>query len=435
MKRSRRKLLSVLRRGGWGVADQALSSLSNFVVGIAVARELGTQEFGAFSLAFTTYLLVLNLSRAVASEPLMVRYSAAASDSQRDAGADSTGIAVVLGILAGVGLVPIGIVLGTSVGVALIAMGVVMPGLLLQDAWRFVFFTRGKPKSAFINDLAWTFALVVMLAVLLAANYHTIASLTLAWGVSASIAAGIGIVQSDKTMPRPTAARAWLRLHRSLIPAYVGEMMALSGSRQITFYAVELVGGLTVVAGLRAGQILFGVPFVFMTGLRSVAVPDAVRRASQGHGSLRGFVGVFILLTALATGLSGLAAALLPDSIGHAILGQTWPDAQSIIVPLTLAFIGFAIQLGFVVGLRALAAARQSFQARVSSAAFILIGTTVGAAWSGLAGAAWGFAAGNLVGTFVWAWAFEVTLERSLTAPHDGLLASDIDGVPQYPDT
>ena len=39
------------RRLTWGVADSALSSLTNFLLSIYVARTLGAAQFGAFSLA------------------------------------------------------------------------------------------------------------------------------------------------------------------------------------------------------------------------------------------------------------------------------------------------------------------------------------------------------------------------------------------------
>ena len=45
----------VVRRLGWGVADQAVSSVTNFAVSIYVVRELGAVQFGAFSLAYVTY--------------------------------------------------------------------------------------------------------------------------------------------------------------------------------------------------------------------------------------------------------------------------------------------------------------------------------------------------------------------------------------------
>jgi hypothetical protein len=41
-------------RLGWGIADQAVSSITNFALGIVVARSLGAADFGASSLAWVT---------------------------------------------------------------------------------------------------------------------------------------------------------------------------------------------------------------------------------------------------------------------------------------------------------------------------------------------------------------------------------------------
>ena len=64
-----------VRRIGWGLADQAVSSLTNFAVSIYVARTLGAEQFGAFSLAYVTYGFALNASRGLSTDPLMVRFS------------------------------------------------------------------------------------------------------------------------------------------------------------------------------------------------------------------------------------------------------------------------------------------------------------------------------------------------------------------------
>src|SRR5215469_2316708 len=64
-----------IHRLGWGVGDQAISSLTNFVVVLYVARTVGAKQFGAFSLAYVTYTFVLNASRGLSSDPLMVRFS------------------------------------------------------------------------------------------------------------------------------------------------------------------------------------------------------------------------------------------------------------------------------------------------------------------------------------------------------------------------
>ena len=40
------------RRAGWGVADQALSSLTNFGLAVVLARGLTAEGFGAASITF-----------------------------------------------------------------------------------------------------------------------------------------------------------------------------------------------------------------------------------------------------------------------------------------------------------------------------------------------------------------------------------------------
>jgi hypothetical protein len=53
---------SATARLGWGIADQAVSSITNLAQGIVVARSLGAADFGAFSLAWVTYSVILNLA-------------------------------------------------------------------------------------------------------------------------------------------------------------------------------------------------------------------------------------------------------------------------------------------------------------------------------------------------------------------------------------
>ena len=50
-----RRARQAARRLGWGVADQGMSSLTNFRLSIYVARTLGAVQFGAFSLAYVTF--------------------------------------------------------------------------------------------------------------------------------------------------------------------------------------------------------------------------------------------------------------------------------------------------------------------------------------------------------------------------------------------
>ena len=51
--------LAVARRMGLGLADQVLSSLTNFALSFSVARSVGPRGLGVFGLAISTYVLSL----------------------------------------------------------------------------------------------------------------------------------------------------------------------------------------------------------------------------------------------------------------------------------------------------------------------------------------------------------------------------------------
>jgi O-antigen/teichoic acid export membrane protein len=54
------------------VTDQALISVSNFVLSVILARLLGANEYGAYTLAFSVFLLLANVQYALVLEPMSV---------------------------------------------------------------------------------------------------------------------------------------------------------------------------------------------------------------------------------------------------------------------------------------------------------------------------------------------------------------------------
>src|SRR5829696_5942351 len=151
---------SATARLGWGIADQAISSISNLALGIVVARSLGAADFGAFSLAWVTYGVILNLSRGLATDPLTVRYSGPPDERWRSAVGRAASTATALGLAVGAVCVVVGLAIGGLVGSSFAALGLTLPGLLLQDSWRIAFFAAGKGQRAFANDFVWAVSLM-----------------------------------------------------------------------------------------------------------------------------------------------------------------------------------------------------------------------------------------------------------------------------------
>ncbi|MBK3564302.1 hypothetical protein [Streptomyces sp. MBT62] len=390
---------ALVGRLSWGLADQAASSISNFAVGIYVARSLGVTAFGVFSLAWVTYGVVLNVSRGLATDPLVVRFSGVPEPSWRGAVARSTGTALCVGTALGVLCLAAGLGLGGRVGPAFAALGLMMPGLLLQDAWRFSFFAAGDGRKAFVNDIVWGVALIP--AMVVAAHVDTVAAFVLAWGASATVAAGYGCIQSG-IRPRMTQARGWLREQRDLGYRYLVENVSLSGASQLRAYGLGVIVGVSAVGAVRGAELLLGPFLAVLMGLSLVTVPEAARVLRQAPHRLGRFC--LYLGGGQATGalLWGSALLLMPDRLGELALGDVWRSSSHLIVQITLSVAGAGLGTGAAAGLRALGAARRSLRCQLFASACYVGGGLGGAAIGGTSGSAWGVAAATISGSAVW---------------------------------
>ncbi|MET7686703.1 hypothetical protein ABZT06_01695 [Streptomyces sp. NPDC005483] len=390
---------ALVGRLSWGLADQAASSISNFAVGIYVARSLGVTAFGVFSLAWVTYGVVLNVSRGLATDPLVVRFSGVPESSWRGAVARSTGTALGVGTAIGAVSLVAGLALGGRLGPAFACLGVMLPGLLLQDAWRFSFFAAGNGRKAFVNDVVWCVALVP--AMVVAAHVDTVAAFVLAWGASAAVAAAYGCLQSG-IRPRMTEARGWLREQRDLGYRYLVENVSLSGASQLRAYGLGAIVGVGAVGAVRGAELLMGPFLAVLMGLSLVTVPEAARVLRQAPHRL----GRFCLLLgggqAAAALLWGGSLLLMPDRLGDLALGSVWHSSSHLILPITFSVAGAGLGTGAAAGLRALGAARRSLRSQLFASACYVSGGLGGAVVAGTVGSAWGVAAATVSGSAVW---------------------------------
>ncbi|MDJ1131470.1 hypothetical protein [Streptomyces iconiensis] len=390
---------AMVGRLSWGLADQAASSISNFVVGIYVARSLGLTAFGVFSLAWVTYGVVLSVSRGLATDPLVVRFSGVPEASWRGAVARSSGTALGVGALIGAACLVVGLALGGRVGPAFAGLGVMLPGLLLQDAWRYSFFAAGNGRKAFVNDVVWGVALVP--AMVVAARVGTVTAFVLAWGVSAAVAAVYGCFQSG-IRPQLTGARQWLREHSDLGYRYLVENVGVSGASQLRAYGLGAIVGVSAVGVIRGAELLLGPFLAVLMGLSLVTVAEAARVLRRAPHRLGLFCLVLGAGQAAAALLWGGALLLVPDRFGELVLGDVWHAASALIVPVTLGVAGAGLGTGAAAGLRALGAARRSLRCQLFASACYVSGGLGGAFAAGTIGSAWGVAAAAVCGSTVW---------------------------------
>ncbi len=389
------------RRAAWTFFDQALSSLTNAALAILVASKVSAGEFGAFTLALITFSFVTGVGRGLISDPFVVRFSDADQRAHRAASARAAGAGVSFGLASSLICAAAGIVLrgDPQVSTALFALAVSLPGLMIQDIWRHIFFAAGRPAAAAMNDLVWTVVQFALLGLLLAAGSRSVFWITLAWGFAALVAAVIGVFQTG-VLPRPSATLAWFRETRDLNVRMALDFALNMGAINLAIYVISAIVGLAGTGALRAAQVLLGPLTLLYAGLSSFVLPALSRRAGSGRSLIRAS-----LLTSVASG--GLATVwvailvVLPDSLGVRLLGASWAGAHRVMLGSGVVAIAVGCVIGASLGLKALRRADQMLKVTLMQAPFMLGLGVLGAFTGGAVGAAWGFAGAQVFGLVV----------------------------------
>src|SRR5664279_3188948 len=167
--RRRTGVRALLGRASWNLTDQVLSAFTNVVLTFIVARTVNDADrFGAFSTALLIFYLLIGVERALVGQVMGIRHSDVPPDQMRGIAGRGLGTVAVLGTLGGLAAAVAGLLVGGVVGPPLIAVGIVMPGLLMQDTCRMIFFAQAMPKLAAINDTVWALVQFSVIGLLIA---------------------------------------------------------------------------------------------------------------------------------------------------------------------------------------------------------------------------------------------------------------------------
>ena len=395
-------------------ADQGVSSATNFAVVVIVARVLDARSFGNFSLALFLYLLCLGTSRALNTESLLIRFSAANIEVARRAARSAVGATASFALAASTLIAAAGVVI-TPVRGPLVSLAVVLPGLLVQDSWRYAFFTTRRSGQALVNDLCWAAVQCVLLVLILRSRHVSPTEIILAWGFAGSFAALMGIAQF-RHLPDLKGASAWWRTHRDLGPLYVFEFWALRGSAQLVVVLISAIVGLATAGALRGAQAILGPLTILLLGARIVFVSEGRRHDQVVASPLKYAIRASTVLAGVAATWVALLA-MMPTDLGRSLLGASWPNVARVLVPLGVAAIGVAAAEGAVSTLRILAAARASLRAQGIAGCANLAAGIAGGLVGGGRGVAVGLAFAAWFGAAVWWFALrqELSGKRNLS--------------------
>ena len=393
-------------RAGLGLADQALSALTNVALSVLVANAVGASGFGAFAVAFLLFGVALSVERSVVGQPLSIRFAVqAGTPAWRGTAGSAMGVALGLGLVSGALLLVAGLVaLGVSdsgVGPALVALAVVLPGLVVQDACRMAFFAQSRPGLALANDGAWAVLQLGGMALLVGAGTSSAWPFVLVWGGAATAAAAWGFVQLG-VLPHLRSAWGWARDQRDLTGYLLLENLVGSGASQGSILAVGAIGSVADVGSLRAAQTLLGPLGIVAGATMSLLLPEVSRRGRLALRPRLAIAGGVSAAVALVSAVYSAVLLVLPDEVGRALFDDTWDGAAAVLLPLCAFSVASAAALGPAVVVYASGQARRTLGLHLVEAPLLVAGLVGGAALAGVRGAAWGMAAATAVMVPLW---------------------------------
>jgi O-antigen/teichoic acid export membrane protein len=288
------------------VADQCVASASNFAVGVVVARISGPVGLGAFTLAYTVWILLTTLHRSLITDPMTIQGDMRGDDRdafvRRGFAAD-----VTLGLFAACVIAAIGSTL-LVVGQHTFAIGLlsVAPWIIvldLQDYWRWIGFSQGTPRKSLVNDLLFNAVQALAFGVVFVTGSHSVFAVVSAWGVGAAVAAVYGLHQfSVRPSFRGGIEFLGSRWHMSRWLA--SERVASWGGTQLYLILAGAILGPAALGGLKAAQGLVAGPTnVVVNAGGSFGLPEASRQLSDN-----GWSGL-IRVSRVVTGAGVVAAA------------------------------------------------------------------------------------------------------------------------------
>lgn len=371
---------ALLRSGGWTLLSQVLSSITNLALTVVEGHIADQPGFGAFGIAFSSYVVVLAVSHAIVALPLMIARS---SDELADRSSYLRGalaVGVGSGVIAGVLLALVGATLGGPITGQAVVMGAMLPGLMWQATWRYQGFVQSSPRVAALADAIWAVAQIALFVTLLLARISWAPAFVAAWGGGALIAA-VWLSVRTRFWPKLTHIRIHLEQYRKIWPSLAGEALAFNGISQLSAYSVGAIAGLREVAGLRGSQVLTGLINPLLQAATPIMQGRAARAAVLDARRLR----PMLLGTALA-GLilvSSYGAALLamPGGAGRLVLGAAWEATRPLLLPAVIGLAGQWLTAAMFIGLRATQQVVLAFKLRVA----ISVPLVVAVVWSAAA--------------------------------------------------
>lgn len=357
----------------WSAGTQALTSGLSLVTSVVAARLLGVAGFGDYVLIQAGVMVLSGLQYQLIASPMAI-IAGERPRSPAYFGAIARAV-LLMAVAIGIAAAAYSLILDRPAGHGPLAAANLLfaAGTVAQDGAKRILFAAGRPRAAFLCELARQVLFFLFLAGAWCGFGASTEMLLVCAGLGMALAAGPVLLPLLRPalrggLPRAVFVRHW-RLGRWLM---LMVLVSMAHEQLVTIFAGAWIGE-QAAAGLRAAHVLLGPLLVFMSSLENVVPRRAAGHLrSGGEGALSGYLTRVLVLgllpvTAVCLGVVFYGRELLGLLFGPGFAGFA-PVAAIIAISPPLQLIR---ELGMTY-LRATGRTYGIFTAFVASAAVTL---------------------------------------------------------------
>ena len=297
-------------------------------------------------------------------------------------------------MLLGLGTATVGLVVGSgisigvepTIGHAVMAFALGAAEILLQDAWRCVFLTAGRPAQALVNDALVLVAMPPCCLLALRVAPRSATALVAAWCLATATGAFAGIWQT-KVWPSITRGLRWWQATMHFGAKVLGENLIANFAYALGLTSVVVLSGAAALGRLRTAQVATNAANPLFLGIGTIVLADGSRLLATDHRRFPRLMIAGCLVAFVVPNGIAITWRLLPANIGTVVIGSTWPVSRPLVLGAGAYVAGAAVLIVLSAGLRAMRVPSEALKARAIVGPVTVTAAIVGVVVGGPGGA------------------------------------------------
>jgi len=363
----------------YALADQALVSGVNFLTGILLARVLGLESFGVFTLLWMVVLFVNSIQMAAISSPMMTIGPKQSINDEHLYYQSIIGNQLLFSIFTTI-LVLAVLSLASFIFKDLGLSNILFPLVLVvffnqnQDFLRRYFFVLKRPYDALLIDLVSYGGQLAALVVLY--GFYDVSIYTVLLLIAATSAASILVAVNKIDIAIPDFKRiqvVWLR-NWSFSKWSILSALFQWGSSNMIFIFIGLLLGSSSVGALKACQNVLAALHIFFQGMENfVPVRASLYLYDSGFSALRNYINRVLLFGGAGVLILLSTTYFLSSHLLAALYGDDYLAYGYVLKIYSIAYLFLFTAFPLIFGLRAIENVKAVFVAQLFSSAFVFI--------------------------------------------------------------